>query len=101
MAATRRRLTTAEIRERVRHPRLDLPEEPTATAVRYLEERRALEVTLPTAVAMIVPIALMPELEGVSPEILRTVRLDAGGWGVIWDALDAQYEVAGVLSLAV
>jgi hypothetical protein len=98
--AAARQLSDAQIWSRVRNPEPVEPEEQRATAARYLADRNALEVTLPSGVAVVVPVAILPPLVSVSPSILSSVVVSPGGWGLMWDAIDVHLEVEGVLDRA-
>lgn len=97
----RAKLTAAEIAAQIHTAgSRTVPYEAQATGVRYLAATRAIEVALPSGVLVTVPVRLLPELKGLSKDVLATVHLSPGGWGICWDAPDVQYEVGGILAVA-
>jgi hypothetical protein len=97
----RAKLTDAEIEAQIRNAGTrNVPPEAQAVSARYLPATRAVEVGLPRGVLVTVPVRLLPELKGLSRNVLATVHVSPGGWGICWDAADVQYEVGGILALA-
>jgi uncharacterized protein DUF2442 len=71
-----------------------------ARAARYLADERAVEVTVETGARVTVPLRIFPTLAHVPTATLATVTVSSGGWGLLWDAIDEDYEVEGVVTAA-
>jgi hypothetical protein len=71
--------------------------EPTATAVRYDYESRKFTLELANGTAFIFPADNCQGLRGASNEDLAAVELTPGGYGLHWQALDADLGIAGLL----
>lgn len=71
--------------------------EPTASAVRYDSDSRKFTLELANGTAFIFPADLCQGLRGASHEDLAAVELTPGGYGLHWEALDADLGIAGLL----
>lgn len=71
--------------------------EPTAIAVRYDHESRKFTLELANGTAFIFPADHCQGLRGASNEDLAAVELTPGGYGLHWEALDADLGIAGLL----
>ena len=97
----RAKLTAAEIAAQIRSAGTrTVPPEVQALSARYVPATRAVEIELPRGVLVTVPVRLLSELKGLSKDVLATVHVSPGGWGICWDTADVQYEVGGILAVA-
>ena len=84
-----------------RRARLAQALEPHAAVVRYHLAGRVLQVTLANRAGMIVPVDLIPALDGASDQDLDEVTIGPAGVGLRWDRLDVDLTVAGLATLAI
>lgn len=102
MARRLARLTEAQIQAEVRAAmRRGPPDEPRATQARYDRKSGALSITLASGVTVQLPVRLLPALRRVSHERREGVTVSPGGTGLRWDAIDADYELSGLLAAAI
>jgi hypothetical protein len=71
--------------------------EPVATAVRYDRVGRKFTLDLANGTAFIFPADLCQGLCEASDDDLAAVELTPGGYGLHWEALDADLGIAGLL----
>ena len=88
----------AEVRAAMRRQPSD---EPRAIRVRYDRNTRMLAVTLASGVAVQLPIRLLPALRRVSDDTRLEITVSPGGTGLRWDAIDADFELSGLLAAAI
>lgn len=74
---------------------------PRAIGARYDPTERVITVTMGNHAALVVPVALLPELNQASNRQLSEVRLDPAGWGVGWEQLEVDYSVAALAELVI
>ena len=101
MAATS---LTAEDRERFARARevgQRQSHDPSAVrGARYVPRRDAVELEFVGGGTMLIPRALIPELDGVSPAIIGSVTVSPAGDSLSWRALDVDLDVPGLVERA-
>jgi hypothetical protein len=101
MAATS---LTAEDRERFARARevgQRQSHDPSAvTRARYVPRRDAIELEFVGGGTMLIPRALIPELDGVSPAIIGSVSVSPAGDALAWRALDVDLYIPGLVERA-
>lgn len=75
-------------------------QEPYAVSATYSAARRRIEVELSNGFSFAVPSALFDDLGRASPEDLAEVEIDASGYALHWPAIDSDYEVGGMVQVA-
>lgn len=88
-------LARAEARQAEREARGET--EPVATAVRYDRAGRKFTLDLANGTAFIFPADLCQGLRDAGDDDLAAVELTPGGYGLHWEALDADLGIAGLL----
>lgn len=73
-------------------------QEPVATAVRYDRASRKFTLELANGTAFIFPADLCQGLRDAGDDDLAAVELTPGGYGLHWQALDADLGIAGLLT---
>ncbi len=89
-------LARAEARKADRDARGE--QEPVATAVRYDRVSRKFTLELANGTAFIFPADHCQGLRGAGDDDLAAVELTPGGFGLHWEALDADLGIAGLLT---
>jgi hypothetical protein len=102
MAKQLPRLTETQIQAEVRAAMRRRPsDEPRAKQAHYDRKTRMLAITLASGVAVQLPIRLLPALRRVSDDNRLKLTVSPGGTGIRWDAIDADYELSGLLAAAI
>lgn len=100
-----RRLSEAEILARIpaarARERRERREGRRASTARYNPATRRIELELTNGVLFAFPVEAIPGLARATPDELADVRLDAAGGGLIWDAIDVDLSVPGLILSAV
>lgn len=98
-----RRVSEADLAmeiERARRRGHGPSDEPRARSARYDRKSDRVIVELSNRVAFAFPPSLGPGLAGASADQLAAVTVSPTGSGLLWDALDAHLDVAGMFELA-
>ena len=90
--------TDAEIDAALEHGRTVCQAEPRAQACRYEAATGRIVVDLTNGCVFAFPARLGQGLEHASDEQLAEVEILCGGYGLHWDALDADLSVPGLLA---
>jgi len=72
-----------------------------ASSARYDRATRRIELELTNGIHFAFPVEAIPSLAAASDDELADVRLDAAGSGLIWDAIDVDLSVPGLILSAV
>lgn len=91
-------LTDTEIDAALERGRLAAAGEPRAAAVRYDRKLRRVVVELTNGCTFAFPPHLAQGLEHATEEELETVEILGAGYGLHWEALDADFTVPGLLA---
>lgn len=90
-------LQLLEARTRALQRRRD---EPYAVEARYNPEYQRFEVELSNGFSFAFPPSLFPELSHGTPDELAEVAIDPSGYVLHWSGLDADYEIGGLVQVA-
>jgi hypothetical protein len=100
-----RRLTEADILAQIATARTRETRERRqgrrASSARYDRATRRIELELTNGIHFAFPVEAIPSLAAASDDELADVRLDAAGGGLIWDAIDVDLSVPGLILSAV
>jgi hypothetical protein len=55
-----------------------------AVSVDYDARKKRLHIELASGVGVSIPISKLEGVAGVSPSVIRTVRIEGGGYGLYW-----------------
>ena len=91
-------LSDAEITAAARRGKLVRANEPRAVAARFDHRRRLIKVDLNNGCTFSFPPELAQGLEAGSDSQLAAVEIIGGGYGLHWEALDADLSVVGLLA---
>ena len=91
-------LTDTEIDAALERGRLAAAGEPRAAAARYDRKLRRVVVELTNGCTFAFPPRLAQGLEHAAEEELETVKILGAGYGLHWEALDADFTVPGLLA---
>jgi hypothetical protein len=75
-------------------------EEAYAVAASYDGELNRIEVDLSNGFHFSLPPSLLPQLDEASSGQLRSIEIDPSGYGLRWPELDADYDLAGLVQVA-
>lgn len=96
-----KRLTRAEILAQIPAARARAAEARraglVATGVRYDRKSARLVLELTNGYQLAIPVAVLPHIAQATQAQLAAVELSPEGWGIHFEALDADYEVAGLV----
>ena len=91
-------LTDAQIDAAAERGRIACSIEPRAASARYDAQAGRVIVDLTNGCTFAFPPALAQGLEGASPAQLAQVEILGAGYGLHWEALDADFTVPGLLA---
>lgn len=91
-------LTQAQFEEAVRRGDHDLAVKPRARAARYDRDSGRIVIDLVNGATFSFPAALAQGLERATTEQLEAVEIAGAGFGLHWEALDADLTVEGLLA---
>lgn len=69
-----------------------------AVSARYDARAKRLEIELVSGVRVSIPVAKLEGLAGVPASVIRTVRIDGGGYGLYWPSLDLDLAVPDLIT---
>jgi hypothetical protein len=72
--------------------------EPHAVSVRYLEDRKAIELEFDDSTAITLPVANNPYLRDLMPQELDRLRIGFGGVAICLDEQDFHVSIAGLVA---
>lgn len=91
-------LTDTQIEAANEHGRLYRASHPLAVAARFDSKSRRIVVDLDNGATFAFPPHLAQGLDGASDSALAEVEVIAAGEGLHWESLDADFQIAGLLS---
>jgi hypothetical protein len=87
------RLSTAAAAGKARRVRGEL-----AAGVRYDARTARLQIELTSGVGVSIPVSKIEGLAGTSASVIRSVRIDGGGYGLYWPSLDLDLAVPDLVA---
>ena len=69
-----------------------------AVSARYDARAKRLQIELSSGVAVSIPVAKLEGLAGVPSSVIKTVRVDGGGYGLRWSLLDLDLAVPDLIA---
>ena len=69
-----------------------------AVSAAYDARAKRLQIELASGVCVSVPVAKLEGLRGVPTSVIRTVRIDGGGYGLHWPSLDLDLAVPDLIA---
>jgi hypothetical protein len=82
----------------VRHGEIDLATKPRARVAHYDREQDRIVLDLVSGASFSFPARLAQGLEHATPDELAAVEVSPSGFGLHWEALDADFSVEGLLA---
>lgn len=89
--------STTEFDTITRHTQREIRHNLLATAARYDRRHGLVMITLSNGTAVGFPLAALPGLEDATPDELRTIHVEAGGYGIHVPARDADIAIPRLL----
>ena len=74
------------------------PHEPRAKNVQYHRTGGIIAVSLTNGCDFLMPVEVIQGLKDATPEQIAEVKVDGGGYGLHWEALDLDLSVPGLLN---
>lgn len=69
-----------------------------AAGVRYDAHTARLQIELTSGVGVSIPVSKIEGLAGASASVIRSVRIDGGGYGLYWPSLDLDLGVPDLVA---
>jgi hypothetical protein len=69
-----------------------------AVSVDYDARKKRLHIELASGVGVSIPIGKLEGLAGIPPSVIRTVRIEGGGYGLYWPSLDLDLAVPDLIA---
>lgn len=69
-----------------------------AVSVDYDARKKRLHIELASGVGVSIPISKLEGVAGVPPSVIRTVRIEGGGYGLYWPSLDLDLAVPDLIA---
>jgi hypothetical protein len=88
---------TKQIRSADRRSQIARSSEPRAKSANYEPASRLLHIGLTNGGAIEIPVALIPELDGIRPAQLKNVSVDPLGAGLLWRDLGIGLDFVAIL----